>query len=242
MTLISALLGLSGLAMPPLAASDALTAASVAQSNSAFRLQSDNRRQPRRQSDNRPMAGGRTFNYTHVSLWTGTEELDGERNLNPNPEADAMRFTGAIRSGRSNFIFLDWQEGEYDTDSIRTTRELGMGVAEQYSASTSFFFGVSYLQDQWENPGSPIGSNEDEREFLRGRYGVRMQATDRIELDGAIVYTQGTGSTNFDSRWSMDLGLSVYITENIALRAVGTDIDGIRPAQMYGVRVEFGGN
>lgn len=236
MTLISALLGLSGLAMPPLDVTEINDTATVAQAGGFPSLQSGNR-QPRRQPGNRAQSGGRPFNHTHLTLWTGTEEPDAD--LDSTEEADAWRFTGALRSGRNNYIFLDWQEGEYDTDSTRMTRELGMGVAEQYSASTSFFFGISYMQDQWENA---ITTRDDDREFLRGRYGVRMRATDRIELDGAIVYTRGTGSTSFDSRWSMDLGLSIYLTDNIALRAVGTDIDGIRPAQMYGLRVEFGGN
>lgn len=236
MTLISALLGLSGLAMPPLDISEMGDTTTVAQAGGFSSLQSGNR-QPRRQPGNRTQSGGRPFNHTHITLWAGTEELDAE--LDSTAEADALRFTGAIRSGNNNYLFLDWQEGEYDTDTMRTTRELGMGVAEQYSASTSFFFGISYLQDQWENA---IASQEDDREFLRGRYGLRMRATDRIELDGAVVYTRGTGSTDFDSRWSMDLGLSIYLTDNIALRAAGTDIDGIRPAQMYGLRVEFGGN
>lgn len=251
MSLTAALLGLSGLAFN---ASDATIAdpGPVTDADTLAMLEVDSQQQrqqrqqrPRRQqsqrrpqSNNDSQSSGDPFGYTHISAWTGTESIDDS-----DREGDALRLNGAIHSGQHNYLFLDWQEGEYDDVAERRTREFGLGIAEQYSANTSFFFTLSYLQDEWDNPPADLGAltdgRDDESEFLRGRYGMRGRLTDRIEIDAAVVYTRASGSTEMDSRWSMDLGLSIYVTENIALRAVGTDLDGIRPSRMFGIRVEF---
>lgn len=192
--------------------------------------QQPNQRQRPNERTPQSRRGGLHFNYTHVTLWSGSEELGED-----GPEGDILRLEASLATGGAGYVFLNWQEADHEELGERSTRELGFGFQEHYADRTSFFITVGYMQDRWDG-------DEDswqEGNMLRGRYGLRARPTDRIELDGAIVYTRGTGSTDMDSLWSMDLGLSLYFTENIALRIAAQDLDGMQPTQSVGLRVEF---
>gem|GEM_PF-6700966 len=196
------------------------------------RQREQQRRQPPAQRSPQSQRGGLNFDFSHLSAWVGTEEL-GETGV----EADNWRFEGAIEAGDSSYLFLNWQEGDYEARGERTTREFGLGLQEHYSDRAAFFLTISYLQDRWD---AGILERED-LNMYRGRYGMRGRLTDRIELDGAVVYTRGSGSTDMESQWSFDAGLSIYVTESIAIRAAGLDLDGIQSSSMLGLRFEFGG-
>jgi len=199
----------------------------LAQQRQQRRPTGSGQRQPTQQ---RP---GKRFNYTHLTAWVGSEELD-ETGI----DADAWRVDGAIQAGDTSYFFASWQEADYEERGERTTREIGFGIQEQYSSRSSFFLALGYLQDRWDQ--GEDGFNRDAINMLRGRYGMRAKTTDRIELDGAIVYTRSAGSSDMDSRWSLDVGLSIYLTDNVALRAAGLDLDGIQPSTLFGLRVDFG--
>lgn len=194
------------------------------------RQEPNQRQQPNERRAPQSRNGGLRFNYTHLTLWSGSEELGED-----GPEGDILRLEGALATGNAGYVFLNWQEADHEELGERSTRELGFGFQEQYSDRTSFFITVSYMQDRWDGDETLW----QEGNMLRGRYGLRARPTDRIELDGAVVYTRGTGSTDMESLWSMDLGLSLYFTENIALRLATQDLDGIQPTQSVGLRVEF---
>ncbi|MEA5445885.1 hypothetical protein VCB98_08645 [Gammaproteobacteria bacterium AB-CW1] len=201
-----------------------------AQDFAARDWQGDRQRPNERQPS--PRRGGLDFDYSHISVWAGTEELD-ESGL----EGDSWRVEGAYETGESSYVFLNWQEGDYEELGSRVSRELGLGLHEHYADRSSFFVTLSYLQDRW----SDDELSRSDWNLLRGRYGVRARPTDRLELDAAVVYSRATGSTDLDSRWSFDLGLSVYLGDNIALRAAGIDLDGLQPSTQLGLRVEFAG-
>ncbi|MCP1728377.1 hypothetical protein J2T60_002377 [Natronospira proteinivora] len=190
------------------------------------------RRQPPAQRSPQSQRGGLNFDFNHVTAWVGTEELE-----ETGVEADSWRLEGAIQAGDSSYLFLNWQEGDYEHRGERTAREFGMGLQEHYSDRAAFYLTVSYLQDRWDT----AELDREDLNMLRGRYGIRARPTDRIEVDGAVVYTRGSGSTDIESQWSMDVGLSIYVTDAIAIRAAAMDLDGIQPSSMLGLRFEFGG-
>jgi len=198
-----------------------------------FGQQREQRRQPQ-QERRQPQSqrGGLDFDFSHISAWVGSEELEES-----GQEADAWRFEAAFQGGGSSYLFLNWQQADYEELGDRTTREFGLGIQEHYTDRAAFFLTAGYLQDRWD----AALLERDAANMLRGRYGIRFRPTDRIELDGAVVYTRGSGSTDMDAKWSMDVGLSIYVTESIAIRAAALDLDGIHPSNMVGLRVEFGG-
>lgn len=190
-------------------------------------------REPRTQRQATPQRGGERFAYSHLTAWVGSETLEeNDHTL----EADVWRLDGALASGNTSFLYGSWQEADYGELGQRTVREIGFGVHEHYTSRSSFFLNLGYVQDRWEEGAF----NRDSADMLRGRYGLRGKLTDRIEIDGAIVYTRGSGSTDMESRWSTDVGLSIYLTDNFALRAAGLDLEGIHPTTSFGLRLNFG--
>ncbi|MDQ2070641.1 hypothetical protein [Natronospira bacteriovora] len=206
-------------------------AAAQFQSRQGNQRQMPNQRQQPNQRQPQSRSGGLSFRYDQVTIWGGTEDLDED-----GPEGDSLRLDVSLSTGPASYFYLNWQEGEYEALGERTTREVGFGFQEHYADRTSFFITAGYLQDRWSGDDEAWADGN----MLRGRYGMRARPTDRIELDGAIVYTRGTGSTDMDSRWSMDIGLSLYFTDHIALRFSSLDIDGLQPTQLMGLRLEWG--
>lgn len=82
----------------------------------------------------------------------------------------------------------------------------GVGAHQAYSSSTSFYIDLSFLRDQLS---SNLGSGADD--YWRVTYGFRSQATNLLEIDGAIFTERNTlfGRRPFGERLGFGLDFSV---------------------------------
>lgn len=202
--------------------------------------QRETRQPPQRQPGQMPPArqqaqgsgGGPQFNYTHAAVFVGDQELPSNGS---SPEGDLIGLSGGMRMGESGFAQLEWQQGDYDELGERNFTELSFGFQENYTPRTSWYIGAGFVRDDW----SDDELERDDGTFLRGRYGFRWRVTDGIETDLAVVYTRPQGSTEGDSEWSGDVGLSFYFGERFAVQARARDLDGLAPNASLGLRIEF---
>jgi hypothetical protein len=182
----------------------------------------------RRQGD-RGQSPAASFGYSYLDLLVGSQE-----HHDLDEDGDTRRLDLSVGGEGAAYLYLGWQRTDFDEFGDAELREFGLGFQEQYTAQTSFYVLLSYGQERWDDEN--LGADGS---FYRGRYGFRTRPWDRVEFEGAVVYTRGRDNAQ-ESSWSGDLGLSIYLADNFALRAMARDLDGAHPSLFAGIRLGFG--
>lgn len=101
------------------------------------------------------------------------------------------------------YVFGQWDKLDFDTlPGSHRIAGLGVGAHTGYSADTSFYIDLAFLQDKLD--GSLGGAADD---YWRISYGFRSRMTQMLELDGAISTER---STTFGARpFGIRLGLGL---------------------------------
>ena len=101
------------------------------------------------------------------------------------------------------YVFGQWDKLDFDTlPGSHRIAGLGVGAHTGYSADTSFYIDLAFLQDKLD--GSLGGAADD---YWRISYGFRSRMTQMLEFDGAISTER---STTFGARpFGIRLGLGL---------------------------------